>query len=196
MRKPKTSSTIDSKSGIVIEPLPDIIDPETYGTLDFYEGWLDDEKTFSKLVKRIEMVVRKSPELKYYIQYLKDELKMDKCYFYKNLNSEDISIELHHYPFTLYDIVETVITKAIKSRDKCEFSTFTLAEEVMALHYRNVIGLVPLSITLHQLAHSGNIYVPMKAVFGDVKTFLSEYKEFIKSDLIKKFEQILTTPIE
>lgn len=195
VKKPKVNSAVDGSNGLIVEPLPDIIDPEKYGTPDFYEGWLDDEKTFSRLVKKIEIIIRKSPELKYYIQYLKDELDMSKCYFYKNLNSENVSIELHHYPFTLFDIVETLTTKAIKNNENYEFSTFVIAEEAISLHYRNIIGLVPLSITLHQLAHSGNIYIPMKAVFGDVKIFLSEYKEYIKGDLIQKLEQILTTPL-
>jgi len=196
MRKPKrTPGTTFNTDGLIMEVLPDIIDPEKYGTPDFYEDWLSDEKQFSRLIKKVEMIIRKSPELKYYIQYLKDELDMSSCFFYKNLSNEDATIELHHYPFTLYDLTEIVTTKAIKGKNKFEFSTFAIAEEVVALHYRNIVGLVPLSITLHQLAHSGNIFIPMRAVFGDIKIFLTEYRDFIKTDVIKKFEQILTTPL-
>jgi hypothetical protein len=35
----------------------------------------------------------------------------------------------------------------------------------------------------------------MNAVFGNVKKFISEYKEFIKTDTLQKLEQILTTPV-
>ena len=193
MKRPKTAEVINGTSNMVEETLPDIVDPENFGKLEFYASFLEDEKKFSKLIKKIEIQIRRSPELKYYIQYLKDELDLGKCFFFKNVSNDDVSIELHHYPFSLYDITEIVTKHAIRNSSEF-FTTFSIAEKVVALHYENIIGLVPLSITLHQMAHAGDIYIPIGSVFGDIKVFINRYKEFIKGELIQKIEEVMITP--
>ena len=196
MKAPNTSTPkLDEvKTAIIVEKLPDYVVPERYGSSSFFEDYLETRREFTRLVKKVELLVRKSPEMKYYIQYLKDELDLNKCYFYKNVSLDDVSIELHHYPFTLFDISEIVCKKAIMDpANRGFFSTFKLAEEVVSLHYQNIVGLVPLSVTLHQLAHDGEIFIPVSAVFGDVKEFIRQYRDFIDPTLIEKLENLLMT---
>jgi hypothetical protein len=76
--------------------------------------YLEDEKEYEHFVRDIESQVRRSFEYKEMIKYLRDNMAMNKCAFLKDVsNSEsfDIKIEIHHYPFSLRDIVEIVIRK-------------------------------------------------------------------------------------
>ena len=76
----------------------------------------------------------------------------------------DIKIEIHHYPFSLRDIVEIVIRK--REYYKESLSVQMTAKEVMMLHYKLIIGLIPLSQTVHELAHSSRLFVPSDKVLG------------------------------
>ena len=49
----------------------------------------------------------------------------------------------------------------------------------MELHFSNMVGLVPVSLTPHQLVHSENLFVPMSIVYGNYETFFDQYKEYI-----------------
>ncbi len=69
---------------------------------------LEDDKEIKKYYKTIEKEVRNSFEYKEMINYLRDNFGMDQCSFIKvsNKDNYNIKIEIHHYPFTLYDIVD------------------------------------------------------------------------------------------
>ena len=72
------------------------------------------EKDKIKLIKTIERIVRSSMEYKQYIQYLRDEIDMTLCSFFNNINNKNtkkISIEIHHEPFTLFDLTQIVLDK-------------------------------------------------------------------------------------
>jgi hypothetical protein len=171
----------------------DIIKSFKFGTISLYdENLMDDYKIWSKFIKKIESIVRRSLEQKNYIRYLKDECNMNTDIFFRKIQGDkdsSISIELHHYPLSLYDITEIVAYDMIVNGE--EVSTFLIANKVVELHFKNVIGLVPLSITTHQMAHSGRLLIPMSAVFGMVKDFLKEYKRSISSGLLEKIERVI-----
>ena len=71
-----------------------------------------------------------------------------------------------------------------------------VAEEVMRLHYEGCVGLIPLSITVHELVHDGKLIVPLNCVYGKFVEFTKRYYEYIdpvyismlkdKVDLTKK----------
>ena len=56
----------------------------------------------------------------------------------------------------------------------------------MALHFKNKVGIVPLSVTMHDLVHSGSIFLNLKQVFGRVIDFLEEYRDFISIEQKEK----------
>jgi hypothetical protein len=107
----------------------------------------------------------------------------------EGIDSETAGIEMHHYPFTLYDLVDIVITK--RNRANQGFSTIEVANEVVELHYRNLIGLVPLSKTAHQLAHSGEIFIDLRHVFGNYKEFISQYNAGMTGEHIERLQRLL-----
>lgn len=142
----------------------------------------DDDKDYIKLIKSIEKLVRGSYEYKSFINYLKNEINMNSCSFFNKLTREDISIEIHHSPFTLFEIAVIVLNKHIAEFGEDNFDIYDVAEEVTRLHYEGKVGLIPLSLTVHELVHRGDIFIPINCVFGNVSEFYKEYKPYISAE--------------
>lgn len=145
-----------------------------------------DEKGLKRYIKSIESLVRGSLEYKGLIKYLKEEQDYTSCAFFSSVDIKEIKnvgIEFHHYPFTLFDIVNIVLYKESNFFNQ-QVNTFDIANEVMRLHYEGMIGLVPLSKTLHQLAHSGNLFINFKIVSGNIEKFIKDYELFISQELL------------
>lgn len=142
------------------------------------------DKDKVKFIKKVEMIVRHSSEYKMYIKYLREEIDMTMCSYFRNVNNKEsrkISIEIHHEPFTLFDITLIVLNKWMVNEQ--HIRQYAIAEEVMKIHYMNQVGLLPLSATVHQLVHNGRIFVPLQAIYGNYLQFLEDYKEYIPADL-------------
>lgn len=142
------------------------------------------DKDKIRLIKNIEAIVRKSIEYKQYIRFLKEEIDMTECTFFEKVNNKNpnsgISIEIHHEPIDLFTIVQTVVDKWIDL--DMDVNPLLIAEEVMQLHYKNQVGLVPLSITVHQLVHDGKIFIPLQNVYGNYLDFIEEYGAYISDN--------------
>ena len=152
---------------------------------------LDDEKDYNKFVKDIERIVRSSFEYKVFCRYLRENFGMDRCAFLNNVSKEespDVKIHLHHYPYSLFDIVNIIYRKRYYNRES--LSVFMIAEEVIRLHYQLLVGLVPLSETVHQLAHAGRLFIPVNKVLGRYKLFTDIYYPFIEPDMIDTLKRI------
>ena len=147
------------------------------------------DKDRIRLIKSVESIVRRSTEYKQYIKFLKDEIDMTECTFFSNVsnkNSNRISIEIHHEPFTLFDIVDIIVERFIIEDE--ELNPLLIADEVMGLHYKNMVGLIPLSGTVHQLVHDGKLFIPLQNVFGDYLLFLEKYSEYIPDHINEMLE--------
>lgn len=142
------------------------------------------DKDKTRLVKQIERVVRTSQEYRDYIKFLKDNIDMTKCTYFNKLSNKGgkrISIHIHHEPFTLYDITMIVLNKHLSKNEP--INMLDVAEEVMYLHYRDMVGLLPLSVTVHELVHIGKVLIPLQVVYGNYIKFLEQYEEWITDDL-------------
>lgn len=137
-----------------------------------------------KTIKFIERQIRNSYEYRNYIKYLKEELDLTKCALIPSIDTKDInvSLEFHHFPFTLYDLSDIVARSMIDASDK-PVSTIEVAEKVMQEHYENKVGLVPLTKTLHEMAHNNSVVIPLDKVNGNYKAFIQEYRQYIPEDL-------------
>lgn len=138
------------------------------------------EKDMVKFVKKIEMMVRHSQEYRDYITWLKKNMDFNKCAILRNLRNGDgkkYTIEIHHEPFNLFQIVQTVLAKyQVEGKD---INPYELANEVMELHYAGKIGLIPLSATQHELVHDGRIFIPLQQIYQDYTGFVEMYEDFI-----------------
>ena len=146
-------------------------------------------KDREKFIKTCEIVIRKSNEYKEYIKFLKDNLNMNECTILSNIksgNGKRYRIEIHHEPFTLFDIVETVINRRLENGES--ISALKVADEVMDLHYSGLVGLVPLTTTMHELVHNGRIFIPLQFIYHKYDDFFKEYEEYMNGSLIEKLE--------
>lgn len=142
-----------------------------------------------KYIKTCEAVVRKSLEYKEYIKFLKDHMDMNQCAVLQNViskNGKHYRIEVHHEPFTLFDIVETVINRRLQHNQP--ITELQVADEVTGLHYDGKIGLIPLTVTMHELVHNGRIFIPLQLIYHDYAAFYQEYQPYMNSVLLDKIE--------
>lgn len=173
------------------EFLSDKINIKEVPEFDFEVYNLNDDKDYEKFIKDVEKEVRVSYEYRAFIKYLRENMDMNKCSFLYGITNEDsfdIKIEIHHYPFSLRDIVEIVIRK--RSFYNEFLSVQMVAKETMELHYKLMIGLIPLSETVHQLAHSGRIFIPVNKVLGRYELFIMYYKPFCTPEQLETIERI------
>lgn len=164
-----------------------------------FSGFYDD-KVFDRFVKSVEKMVRSDRSYLNYVGKIKEtEDNLAKDVVLNNLKSSDATIEMHHHPFTLYDIVSIVALHNFNNN--IPFTSFSLAKEVLALHYANMVGLAPMSITTHELAHitlenkSKRKYISLtkKNIFGKYQEFAEKYKDGMTIDTrhkLAEFEEI------
>lgn len=149
---------------------------------------LFNEKDFKRYIDDIERLVRSSMEYKEYVKYLRKYMDMNSSAFTKNINNIEttkIKIEIHHTPFTLFDIVMTVFNK--RSRLHQSLDAEMVAKEVAYLHYLLVIGLIPLSKTEHKLVHNQALFVPIDKVLGNYEKFIDLYDKDIPEDAMQRY---------
>lgn len=187
-----TSKLIDSIDDIEIkvETIPsDDNNIEVLGTEQNYSlvMYLDknvEPKHFTKFVKAVERMVRSNVDYKMYLSAIREEPKLSRDAFLHNLSSHEIEIQLHHYPFNLYSVVRIVAEKFLMENK--QVSTFIIADEVIKLHLTDKIGLVPLSVTTHELAHLGKLEFIRTQIYGAWEWFYNNY-----SDYMDEYEHVL-----
>lgn len=152
---------------------------------------LNDQKQFIKYIKAIELDIRKSIEYQQFISYIKEYAGMNRCTYLPMVSCEDtykIRIELHHEPLTLYDIVMAIYKKRVAFRESLD--EFMVAKEVMYVHYKLNVGLIPVCETIHELIHSQYLFVPTYVVFGKYKEFVKAYEAYIEPETLNTLSKI------
>lgn len=144
------------------------------------------DKDKIKFIKTVERIVRSSKEYKEYIKFLRDQIDMTCCTYFPKISNKKkgsgrVSIEIHHEPFTLFDITNIIFTKVLQEEE--EINPLLVAEEVLKVHYMGMVGLVPLSSTVHGLVTDGKIFIPLQNVYGDYVKFIKEYGQYISPEI-------------
>lgn len=171
-----------SEDILVIDEIPD------YSIQDYD---IFDEKDYPKYIQDIEKIVRASMEYREFINYLRTYMNMNKCSFFKDVSNIDtfkIKIEIHHHPFTLYDIVVTIFNKRAFYNESLEVEM--VAKEAMYVHYFLMIGLIPLAETVHELVHEQLLFIPLDKVMGNYEEFKETYKEFVPEECLDKLKYL------
>lgn len=152
---------------------------------------LMDDKDRDKYIKDLERHIRSSYEYRNMIQYLREYMNMNSCAFLPNVTNEvnrKIRVELHHSPLTLHDICSIILNKRMKCNEILTIEA--VAYEVMFNHYALMIGLIPLSETVHQLVHTQYLFIPTDKVYGYYKGFISVYHDYIDRELLDKLDEL------
>lgn len=176
-------STVENDSALGIKS-----DNSPFATSFYFNDFYDD-KAVKKFIKNTEKLIRQSREYKDYLERLHTNvhaLNHDNLLF--NINTSDVDIEFHHYPFTLYELVEICIVKFMV--EGIDFTTFKVAKEVMSWHYKHLIGLVPLTKTMHELAHKGSVFISSRQIFGDYKGFASINDKYLSYDIKENLKNL------
>ena len=161
------------------------------------EEMMDDPGARIKHYRYIEALVRNSMEYRNYVRFLKDEVGLTSCTILSNISkttTPDVTIEMHHYPFCLMDIVDAVFRRRCEENESV--SSMAVAGEVVELHYRNLVGLVPLTTTMHELYHNGKLQIDMRSVFGDVRAFAIAYQRYLPAELAHKLKRYVKASID
>lgn len=148
------------------------------------------EEIDDKVIRFIERQVRTSYEYRSYINYMKSELDLTRCSIMDGIDTKrsNISLEFHHYPFNLYEITD-ILSKALLN-GKTSVSTLDIANLIMAEHFRHNVGLVPLTKTLHEMAHSKSIVIPNSKIVGNYKEFMIKYSNYISADIKERINNM------
>lgn len=152
---------------------------------------LEEEKDYKNFILDCKKNIRRSFEYRQMIKYLRENMGMDKCAFIQGVSNNDtfdIKIEIHHYPFSLEDIVEIVLKKRMYYNESIEIQM--VSKEAMELHYKLLIGLISLSETVHELVHKGKVFVPLDSALGRPDVFITYYKPFCTTEQLDTFNRI------
>ena len=173
--------------GIILttENLSDHMNINEVPEYDFLCYDLEDEKGFKKYISDIEREVRSSYEYQKFCNYARNYMGMDQCAYLVNATNREntkVRIEIHHYPFTLYDICNVVYKKREYYHESLEVEM--VAKEVMSLHYKLMVGLISLSVTVHKLNHNGKLFIPVDRVLGRYELFIEFYKPFMTPEML------------
>jgi len=159
-------------------------------SIPYYKDGFMDTKEFNTFVRKVESLVRKSDEYKRYVGYVRNVVGLNRCSFMPNFTGDDAELEFHHYPLTLWDCA-AMISEHMVIESKKKVSSITVAEELLAAHYRNEVGGVMLSKTAHQMTHAGLLFVHLSQVFGDVNGFIERYKLGMTEEIGKNLNQLV-----
>lgn len=168
--------TNDQISIININELP-------YFDLEQYD--FNDSKSFAKYISDLERIVRNSFEYRQFIYYLRNTEGMSECSVLENVSNKSnaqIKIEIHHSPFTLYDICTIVFKKRSSLNESLNINA--VAEEILYLHYIGWVGLIPLSATVHDMVHNSYVFIPTNKIRGFYRQFIESYYNYINPDLL------------
>ena len=141
---------------------------------------LKSQRDRDKLIKTCEKFIRSSMEYRDYMKFLRDNLNYNKCAILNNVskgNGKKYSIEIHHEPFTLYDLVDIEITRREVTGEPIE--VLRIAESVMELHYDGLVGLIPLTKTAHELIDSYKTFIPLQHIYQDYHKYYEQFEEYI-----------------
>ena len=157
------------------------------------------EETLTSKIKFIERMVRSSKEYKDYIKCVRETDDIKGCAFFKDKNLEEVVLEIHHL-ITLWDLCMMCGLKLIDNLDKEEFLLCSdVAKEVIFLHMKDMIPVVSLTQTIHQLVHNGEYKIPPdtdQLHLGDYKEFIKEYKNYLNKEDTIKFYKYFNIDVE
>lgn len=148
-------------------------------TLSLRRTEFNDEKEYSRYIKSCEFLIRRSPEYNVWTDYIRETLGYHNCEI-TGEQHEHTKVDIHHHPFTLFDIVKGIIAK--KLANATPFCSYDISEEVISMHYKLHVPFCLLVRSIHEKYHNGYIRLPMEIVHGDCKPFLDNYLQYLDGE--------------
>lgn len=165
---------------------PTISSPFSPFIIQFYQtpDSLNNIEDYRMFLKNIESAFRMSREYKS-IKSRLIESGMTNCQIHGNLNSEMVTIEMHHNMLTLFDLAMIITEHMVRTTGKV--SSFDVEKLLVDAHINNEVLLVMLSKTPHQMYHNNSeFFLPFEMCIGQPWIFLEKYKYGITQDIAYK----------
>lgn len=143
-------------------------------------------------LKEIKKKIRNSKEYRKYLAYIKEEIKIRSCDFFKEFDAidNDVDLEMHHI-ISLEELVVIVGSYMVDQLKEGEYLlTFDIAKEVMKIHFEHLIPVVMLTKTIHQMYHSGLYAIDKESKSIDIglyKIFASKYGKYFDINVIETY---------
>ena len=116
----------------------------------WYKYDLGNEKQFVLCIKKLEFMVRKS--FSYDSWQKRTKYPVNWCPICRD-NFDWVKPETHHYPQTLFEIVEGVLQKHIDLNDLDDFTDFDICQEIMDAHFQKKVNYIVLCKHCHEKYH-------------------------------------------
>ncbi len=145
------------------------------------EYFLEDSP-YSRFIKEVEKVVRKSSDYTAFVDYIKNTLGINFCQVSSKIYaSQKVQIEMHHGPlFTLYDVCEVMLNWFLKNSQR--INTFRVADKVLEEHYAMRVQVIMLSVTNHEGVHNRDIFTHFNQGIGDLNSFIKLYAPYFTDE--------------
>lgn len=136
---------------------------------------IDSSISLTYNIQYIERLVRSSDYYTIWREYLKryEDATLDVI---EQLDTKELSktkIEIHHHPYTLYDVCEIVGLHLLKKNNITD--PYEITKIVLEEHLLGNIGYCPLLITDHQKYHDNLIEISEDKIKGNYKEFIKKY---------------------
>lgn len=150
----------------------------------------NDPDYFNRFIKNVESLFRRvHPFYNYYKAYLINDIGLDRCQVQSNISIEIANLEMHHTILTLYDEIFLITKYHLRVHGYVD--TMIVLNDLINSHKENIIPLVMLSETNHELYHNNALFIPIECVFGNFMEFILKYKEGITYPIIYKLKNYL-----
>lgn len=170
---------------------PTLSSPFSPFVLQFYQTMdsLNNIEDYRQFLKNVESAFRVSREYKA-IKSRLIESGMSNCQIHGNLNSEMVSIEMHHNMLTLFDLSMIITEHMVRTIGRV--SSFDVVKLLIDAHVNNEVLLVMLAKTPHQMYHNNpEFFLPFEMCIGEPWKFLEKYKYGITQDIAYKILRYL-----
>lgn len=185
------SQMIPGIVGYMDDENPTIASPFSPFIIQFYQtpDSLNNIEDYRNFLKNIESSFRTSREYKA-IKARLIESGMTNCQIHGNLNSEMVTIEMHHNMLTLFDLAMIITEHMVRTTGRV--SSFDVERLLVDAHVNNEVLLVMLSKTPHQMYHNNSeFFLPFEMCIGEPWKFLEKYKYGITQDIAYKILRYL-----
>ncbi len=148
----------------------------------WYDNDLSNTRQFIRCIKQMEFMCRKS--FSYAVWQKRTKYPVSTCPTCGD-SFEFTKPETHHYPETLFAVVEGILQKHIDLNDLDNFTDFQIADEIMQAHFNKKVAYIVLCKSCHEKYHDNHpdiLEVIDEAFLAQKKTIHDFYNRDISKD--------------
>ena len=138
--------------------------------------------------KKCVSLIHASPEYRDWATYVKEMLGYKTCAL-TNESSEQLTVDIHHHPLTIFDITNIILNTYIANQKS--FTSLVIAKDVLHLHYNDRVGFIPLVSSLHEKYHNGFLVIPPKLIHGGWQYLLKTPGYQVSPDVVDKCNELM-----